>query len=218
MKFRIWNLEFGIWNAYAGSRDSAHAFHVFGPEFQILNSKFHILVSFDTNLRLEDAAVAAGGALARLRQLVFVERKPARPAPRRHDDDAVAGGAGGADHVAKRVLDIGARKPKLPREARHRSRFRGERLEQLLAKRHSADDTTINLEPAEPAEPVESRDSLWVPRVLRAPRILRSPSSCHHRACMPNRINRPCRIDAGRSSAVPKVCTFVSTTPVLSAL
>lgn len=37
-------------------------------------------------------------------------------------------------------------------------------------------------------------------------------------ACTPKRNRRPWRMDAGRSSAVPKVCTAVRTTPVLSAL
>jgi hypothetical protein len=71
----------------------------------------------DRDLWLENPALSAGRALARLRELALVEGEPTRPAPRRQHDDAVAGRAGGADHVVERVLDVGAREPKLPRQA-----------------------------------------------------------------------------------------------------
>jgi hypothetical protein len=92
--------------------------------------------SVDANLRFEDAALPAGRAAARFRQRVFVEGEAARAASGGHDDDAVAGGAGGADHVPQRVLDVGARKPEFPREARDRSRLVRQIREKILAERH----------------------------------------------------------------------------------
>ena len=94
--------------------------------------------SLDADLRLEDPALAAFRTSAWLGELVFAEGEAAGAAARRDDHDAVAGGAGGPDHVAQRILDVRARKPELPREARDRSRFMREIGEQILAERHRA--------------------------------------------------------------------------------
>lgn len=95
-----------------------------------------IKTRLDADLRLEDSAVAAGRTLPRPGELVFVEDKTARPASRRDDNDAVTGGAGGADHVAQRVLDVRARQPDLAGEARHGSRFARQHVHQVFPKRH----------------------------------------------------------------------------------
>src|SRR6478752_5807258 len=67
----------------------------------------------DGNLRLEDPALAAFRALARLGQLVLIEHEPARTAARRQDDDVVSGGTSRPDHVPERVFNVGPRQAQL---------------------------------------------------------------------------------------------------------
>jgi len=86
-------------------------------------------------LRFEDPAVPALGALAGLREAAVVEREAARSAARRQYDNSVAGGFGGPNHVAERVLYVGAREAELAGEARHRSRLTRQVFDELLAKR-----------------------------------------------------------------------------------
>src|SRR4051812_3551024 len=69
------------------------------------------VAGLDGNLRLVQPSPAALRTLARLRQLVFTERKPTRPAFSRHDDDPMAGGSRGAEKVLKIVRDVAAVQP-----------------------------------------------------------------------------------------------------------
>src|SRR5439155_9934294 len=101
------------------------------------------------DLRLEDAAVAARWTLPRFGELVFVEREAARPAARRHDDDAVAGRARGADHMTQGVLDVGARQAHLAREAGNRSRLTRQYIHQLFSEGHPPRLTAEDAENAE---------------------------------------------------------------------
>src|SRR5438093_756539 len=80
---------------------------------------------------------------------VLVGREAARPAARRHDDDAVAGGARGLDHVTQGVLDVGARQADLEREARNRSRLTRQHIHQLFSEGHPPRLTEEDAENAE---------------------------------------------------------------------
>jgi FKBP-type peptidyl-prolyl cis-trans isomerase FkpA len=93
-------------------------------------------LSLDSDLRIEDAALATLGTTARFRELLFTEREAARAASGRNDDDTVSCGAGGANHVSQRVLDVGARQSKLACQSRHRPRLVRETGEEVATKGH----------------------------------------------------------------------------------
>lgn len=89
------------------------------------------------NLRLEDPALFAFRALPWFGETLWVERESAGFTPRRNDDDAVTGGTRGANHVRKRVLDVGACKAELARQARDRPRLPRHHLEQMFSEGHA---------------------------------------------------------------------------------
>ena len=94
------------------------------------------IARFDPNLRFIDASAPAGGALARLNQLLFTKPKPAGTASCRFDDDGVSGGTRGSDQMTQVVLDIAAGEAEITRERRHTPRLIGEQFEEVAAKRY----------------------------------------------------------------------------------